>query len=568
MSTPNAVRPVQSCLRGWFLTLGAASIPYLALASSTIAADITLIESAGSRAPGTPFSFVDLGTPSINRQGQVLFNGSVVSSTSSGLWMYDPGGGVAPVAVVGQQAVGMPTGVTFNFFDYLSNGGNNRGGVIPFNDSARTAFWASTSSGAEGFWVADPLSGVRLIAKKGDLAPGTSATFNRLANTVPAVNDHGDVAFRSTLNVSGDNGVVHRFSDSAGLEFIVKEDSPVPGSSIGQNYFQAGYDGVVLDGGGAVYFKSSLTPPLNSSFSGEGIGVGRPSQPSQLLLQNGNQAAGLSPGALWSSLFPFETAANSAGQIAFASVISGTGVTSGSNDIGLWVGIPDSLSLVVRRGDQVAGMATGVVFDQLYSPEINAHGLVAFRATMRGPGITSSNDEAVWIEMPDRSLRMVAREGQRPPGAPAGVTFGDYGFGVFNDILMNERGQIAFTGEVKGQPTPGNQNENGIWATDLNGNLELIVLSGQPFRTTSGSTRSHGYVQLAGGTGGDEGYGAGLSDNGLVAFRGAFQSSTAVYVSTAATVPEPGTIALLALGLSTIGAYAMRRRAKIGLLGR
>jgi hypothetical protein len=258
-------------------------------------------------------------------------------------------------------------------------------------------------------------------------------------------------------------------------------------------------------------------------------------------------------------VFPFETAANSAGQIAFASVISGTGVTSGSNDIGLWAGAPNSLSLVVRRGDQVAGMAAGVVFDQFNHPEINAHGLIAFRATMRGPGITSSNDEAVWIEMQDGSLRMVAREGQQPPGAPAGVTFGDFGFGVFNDILMNERGQLAFTGQVKGQPNPGNQNENGIWATDLNGNLQLIVLSGQPFQTTSAGTRSHGVVELAGGTGGDEGFGAGLSDSGLVAFRGTFQSSTSVYVSTAATVPEPNTVVLMAMGLGILGIFAMRR---------
>jgi hypothetical protein len=253
-------------------------------------------------------------------------------------------------------------------------------------------------------------------------------------------------------------------------------------------------------------------------------------------------------------------AINSSGEFAFASSLRGSAVTTLSN-VAIFRGTSEgTVEQVLREGTQATGLAEGVQFDSFYSPEVNAHGQLAFISQLRGPGISSVNNESVWVETPTGDFRMVAQEGSQAPDAPADVIFGDRfnQFQVFQDLVINANGQVAFHSLLKGAGlgnTSGNLNDNGIWATDLRGDLQSIVIAGQPFVTAEGSTRTHGLIIFAGDTGNDEGRATGFSDSGHVAFLGNYGSGEAVYVSSKVVIPEPTSVTLFSTASTAIAMY-------------
>ena len=165
---------------------------------------------AGAQAPGLPagavFSnFLQLDTPTINGLGQVAFLGQTTgpgspSGMSTGLWSEAGGAGLQLVAGKGEHAAGTPSGVAFNQFE-----------APVLNSLGETAFFATlTGSGVnstnnQGLWVDQASQGLSLIARAGDIAPGTSgAVFSLFA--APAINSLGQIAFFAGLTGSGVNG--------------------------------------------------------------------------------------------------------------------------------------------------------------------------------------------------------------------------------------------------------------------------------------------------------------------------------------------------------------------------
>ena len=181
---------------------------------------------------------------------------------------------------------------------------------------------------------------------------------------------------------------------------------------------------------------------------------------------------------------------------------------------------------------------------------------------MRGVGISSTNDEMVWVQSSSGDFHAVAQEGVQAAEAPADVFYGDRfnQFQVFDELVINANGQVAFHARLKGSglgSTAGNLNDTGLWATDMAGALRSIVISGQPFQTTDGQTKTHGTVFFAGDTGNDDGHASGFSDSGHVAFHGYYGHAGAIYVSSKVAIPEPASALLLVVAL----ACCVRRRA-------
>ncbi len=102
---------------------------------------------------------------------------------------------------------------------------------------------------------------------------------------------------------------------------------------------------------------------------------------------------------------------NERGDILFRATLRGAGVTS-SNDGGLWLYQDGRLALLVREGDAVPGMA-GVRFkavaDWAPEPVLCDSGKVLFAAFLEGTGVTSTTEEALFWG--DRSgIKMIARQ--------------------------------------------------------------------------------------------------------------------------------------------------------------
>lgn len=91
-----------------------------------------------------------------------------------------------------------------------------------------------------------------------------------------------------------------------------------------------------------------------------------------------------------------------------------SGVSSTTNE-GLWANRGASLGLVAQKGTQVIGLDTGVVFSSFIRAWMLPTDRVLFLAKLKGNGVKSSNDCALFLALPDGSLHVMMREGDYAP---------------------------------------------------------------------------------------------------------------------------------------------------------
>ena len=114
------------------------------------------------------------------------------------------------------------------------------------NDSGHIAFSASTNAGAsfdsigaEGIWATSPSGSLRPVALAGQAAPGAPSTFStvfgrlNVYDSIPVINDDGDVAFTATLTglIAGNLRVGIWVERDGVVEKVVYESEAAPGSS-------------------------------------------------------------------------------------------------------------------------------------------------------------------------------------------------------------------------------------------------------------------------------------------------------------------------------------------------
>ena len=168
----------------------------------------------------------------------------------------------------------------------------------------------------------------------------------------------------------------------------------------------------------------------------------------------------------------------SGGRIAFIGTqLTGTGITT-SNDAGIWADRGSGLQLALRKGGSVPGFPAGVVFGifgfQGLSYGGNAN--LAFDAHVAGSGINTTNDFGVWSQTASGTLNLIAREGDQPPGVPAGTVW--HGVSLSNPFQtpgVNSNGDVAFLALTTGGPP---SSLNGVWSTA--GGLHLLAFDGAP----------------------------------------------------------------------------------------
>ena len=126
------------------------------------------------------------------------------------------------------------------------------------------------------------------------------------------------------------------------------------------------------------------------------------------------------------------------GSVAFTSGLEGPG--SGGDDA-IFYEDDGTLKILARTGDQAPGLSPGVTFLRL---NILSAGQPLMRASLTGPGISDSNNQAIY-SLSDGSLELIASSGAPAAFAGSGVNFGPY-FGT----RANENGQfIAFNRLIK-----------------------------------------------------------------------------------------------------------------------
>jgi hypothetical protein len=164
-------------------------------------------------------------------------------------------------------------------------------------------------------------------------------------------------------------------------------------------------------------FASNLVPNDGNNVTDVFVNSNPPAQlPNQSLAQTAYRA----PGAL--DLFfgsPVQSVINGEGQVLFESSLAGAGAAKGKTR-GLFSTLaPDGgVELLMQRGDEVSGLvagaASGVKITALTAAVANQPDRGLFLATMAGPGISRTNNRALFLDNGD-ALQSVFRTGAAIP---------------------------------------------------------------------------------------------------------------------------------------------------------
>ncbi len=437
--------------------------------------NVTILESLSNPAPppGGVVNFYPFFLSRPNNNGDVTFISEFgLNSTVAdhGLWAGPPSQ-LELIARSGDPAPGTP-GLSFlrlrndPLYD-LANVGTY-GGFL--NDAGDLVFRAAIGDPAacipdcgqqllqEGLWRHSPF-GLELLAQSGDPAPGlTGENFTTFPSYV--LNGAGDVVFvaeTSTLSLDDRLGDGLWAGQAGSLRPVAVRGQAAPGTG-----------GLTFTGFRSGWFSTSQTsnisdpsfsfgPVTNSagdigffalSDQRDGIwteqaGVLRP------LAIVGNPAPGTGDGVYQGLSSRVDL--NEAGQFAFAAGF----LSSATSAIGLWVGDPDALNLVVSTDDVAPGF-TPSTFERFGTLDLNLSGDVAFDAVIQD--IELGQAQGVWVGGTG-GISSVLRHGDAIEVAPGDIRTVDTAY--LSSFLssdngesraMNDAGQISLLAFVRGLP--------------------------------------------------------------------------------------------------------------------
>jgi hypothetical protein len=315
------------------------------------------------------------------------------------------------VALSGQPAGGTASGVNYSSFS-----------APVLNDAGQTAFFGNLSGDGvyygndNGIW-SEGSGSLALVVREGEQAPGAPSGSYYIMGTLeppPVLNDAGQTAFRA--NITGNNSPHGIWSEGAGNLALVagaRIGNHAPGTPDGVNYDYF-YYAPALNNAGQTAFYAELSGPgvIKANFNiynNNALGIWSEGSGSlALVARTGSQAPGLPSGANYVN-FATDVTLNHSGQTAFWALTRGGGA---GNREGIWSEGSGSLALVARGGIQAPGTPSGVNFARFsvcatclppwsaYRPALNNTGQTAFRASLTGSGVDSTNDTGIWSEVP------------------------------------------------------------------------------------------------------------------------------------------------------------------------
>jgi hypothetical protein len=242
---------------------------------------------------------------------------------------------------------------------------------------------------------------------------------------------------------------------------------------------------------------------------------------------------------------------NSRGEATFTAFMEG-GIDLSYGEASVWTDAGGGgLRKVLSAGDPAPGAPVGFVFERNSSPIplIGESGKVAV-LTQAESGTQSRG--GIWEES-ETGLRLVALGGNQAPGAQPGKTF------EFIQLpYMNNAGQIVFSATIDDGNPATQSNEVGIWAQDRQGELQLIVKSGDMLEVAPGVLSEVGNVSFSWHFNEDQI----INDRGEILFHARFMDGTqAIVVSDVVAIPEPsGCVLAVGLAMLSFGVARTRKR--------
>jgi len=386
------------------------------------------------------------------------------------------------------------------------------------------------SNNFKGIYVGTP-GNLHMLVRAGDPAPGAPGqTFSVYSMHNVRVSRSGDVAFDVQLSTAPASTAFGAWSTVGGLHEVARQLDPSPISGV--TFGNLVGDPVVGNAGAAVITTLAGTGVTTdndvAAFSDAGGTL-------HTVYREGDAAPGV-PAYVYANITTSNVMSmNSGGQLAFASFLTRADKQPGVN-YGLFLEQPgQGVHKLVVSGQAAPG--TGGTFSQyssIYNPEINESGQVVFRTVVTGG---TSADVIYRVNADGTGLLPMFVDNVAAPGIGSGVTYTS-----FNDDYFNNRGQVATIASLSNF-------KHGLFATRADGTQALIAYEGQTLEILPGVFKTINMLSWPGSAGTMDSLPTLLDDDGRITFAASFTDSTsAILTSDTVFSPEPGALALLALG--------------------
>lgn len=447
------------------------------------------VPEAGSElvAPGARFRTV--GIPALNDSASFTYAGAWYEGRirRKGVFLGNAEipGLDALVAASGQDAPSV-AGATFSSF---------RDPLI--SDLDGVAFLATLAgvprAEEQGLFSNTTQEGLQLVAQSGKPAPGTgNATFKKIVS-VAMGRTPGEgataVYFTATLTLGSGDVPVTRATDLTLYRWIGGEP---------QLLMREG-DSISLGDGSAViktFTALSARRSGGTSTSGQGHGVEQDDEDylwTRVQTADGIRGVGYMTGSGFLDL-PYRKGALTPDEDAtfysfglptqdlgtsgaFLAQLRGQGITSQNNTAIFAEDFDFELFRVVQTGDFAPGF-DDAFFTKLRDPVTNSIGAVAFTARIAGTDVTTADDDGIWFAEICGCFHQIAREGQQAAELPEGLRWAS-----FREMALPAgpfMQPIFVAGLALGEDV-NKRNDTGFWITDFNGNPRLAIREGQTF---------------------------------------------------------------------------------------
>jgi len=507
----------------WTCVLSLAAAPLF----GAIPPEIRVVALTGESAPGTGgqnFSSFTYQLPPVVGSGDVAF-AAKFGTSGEGIWRGRAGEEMTPIALTGQDVPDI-FGASFSQF---SEPAINRSGDLSF----RAYFNTQASGELAGIWSlrGDSLAN---LATKGQNAPGATAPFDTL--DPPLVNNAGYTAFFARLSSGStkDRSSIWAEGFGPGLSLVVRGTDPAPGTG---GTFDVLFHELAFANGILAF---TATVDGDDLAGNDAWGVWKQTSNGLSFVARQGQAAPGSDGDTFDSFG--DPVVNDAGHVAFCGRLA-TAASGIYRDKG--AGLTD-----VASTDSPAPGPGGRQFSTFGDPAINRAGRVAFSAGLQDGGL-GEGTKGVWSDGRTGNLSLVAFEGDTAPGTSSA-------FSSFDNVVLNDTGQVAFSAQLRDAPLNA---DNGIWVQDYLGDLVPIVVEGQEFAVMPGVLRTVEQFSFAQDIGFSDSRQMTFSREGELLFRLKFDDGSEGLFAAVVAVPEPGTLAMVLIGvLCLAGRCAWRRR--------
>jgi hypothetical protein len=490
---------------------------------------VSTVMFTGQHAPIPDAYFGGVYFPTLSNDGTVTFEARTYGERD--LWSGSPGN-LHAILLGGRRAPGTPDGVWFASCYAQASTAKSSSAVAAL---ASLGGPGVDSTNDRGIWLTSG-GALTLVARGGDHAPGTEdgVVFDSASLRSFRLNTSGDVAFNASVKGPGvSNAGVWR-SDEGTLSLLARTGSAAPDTPTGTTF--TGFFQPELDNVGRVAFRATVGGVGVDTSNSSGI-WSEANGTLRLLARTGEQAPGAPAQTTFSSFG--EMHAQDSGAVVFRATVATPGVDS--TKTGIWSANSGAVEPLFQSGSQAPGMKEGVTMD-LTSFDVNERQELALFASINDP--ETGRVPSIWSGLPG-SLRLIAEQGMNAPGTTTSFT-------MFPSTLtspyvtatnsINSSGQIVFRAMLD------SPFDMGIWATDKNGLLQLIVRSGDLLEVAPNDFRT---VRLLSGEQ--------INDLGQIAFMAEFTDrSSGLFV---ATIPEPVSVVVFLAGISLTARRRLRRRA-------